>query len=89
MPAPVGWKIQTKDRRGREVATAIFSELKIADFSGLCVAIMISRWYYLDKYMIHSGALHNKHDLASGQDLVQTGPYERSRYHNSGIPYNE
>ena len=34
----VGWEIQTKDRRGREGGTAIFSELKIADFPGLCVA---------------------------------------------------
>ncbi len=32
--------------------------------------------------MIYSGALHNKHGQASRQDLVQTGPYERSRYHN-------
>ena len=31
-------KIETKDRRGREGGIAIFSELKIADFSGLCVA---------------------------------------------------
>ncbi len=31
-------KIETKDRRGREGAIAIFSGLKIADFPGLCVA---------------------------------------------------
>ncbi len=31
-------KIETKDRRGREEGVAIFSELKIADFPGLCVA---------------------------------------------------
>ena len=38
MPTSVGWEIQTKDRRGREGGTAIFSELKIAGFPGLCVA---------------------------------------------------
>ena len=37
-PTSVGWEIQTKDRRRREGDTAIFSELKIADFPGLCVA---------------------------------------------------
>ena len=37
-PTSVGWEIQTKDRRGREGGTGIFSELKIADFLGLCVA---------------------------------------------------
>ncbi len=31
-------KIETKDRRGREGGMAIFSELKIAHFPGLCVA---------------------------------------------------
>ncbi len=31
-------KIETKDKRGREGGMAIFSELKIADFPGLCVA---------------------------------------------------
>ncbi len=31
-------KIETKNRRGREGGMAIFSELKIADFPGLCVA---------------------------------------------------
>ncbi len=34
-------KIETKDRRGREGDMAIFSELKIADFPGLCVASLI------------------------------------------------
>ena len=38
MPTAVGWEIQTKDRRRREGGTAIFSELKIADFPRLCVA---------------------------------------------------
>ncbi len=33
-----GGKIETKDRRGSEGGMAIFSELKIADFPGLCVA---------------------------------------------------
>ncbi len=31
-------KIETKYRRGREGGMAIFSELKIVDFPGLCVA---------------------------------------------------
>ena len=31
-------KIETKDRREREGGIAIFSELKTADFPGLCVA---------------------------------------------------
>ena len=31
-------KIETKDRRGREGGIAIFSELKKADFPGLCAA---------------------------------------------------
>ena len=31
-------KIETKDRREREGGMAIFSELKIVDFPGLCVA---------------------------------------------------
>ncbi len=35
---PSARKIEIKDRRGREGGTAIFSELKIADFPGLCVA---------------------------------------------------
>ena len=43
--------------------------------------------YYLYKYMIYSGALHNKHGQASRQDLVQTGPYERSRYHNNNTVF--
>ncbi len=40
-PTSVGWEIQTEDRRGKEGGTAIFSELKIADFPGLCVASLI------------------------------------------------
>ncbi len=31
-------KIEAKDRRRREGGITIFSELKIADFPGLCVA---------------------------------------------------
>ncbi len=40
---PSARKIETKDRRGREGGTAIFSELKIADFPGLCVASLSCR----------------------------------------------
>ncbi len=39
-------KIETKDRRGREGGMAIFSELKIADFPGLCVASLIISVFY-------------------------------------------
>ncbi len=35
---PSAGKIETKDRRRREGGMAIFRELKIADFPGLCVA---------------------------------------------------
>ncbi len=37
-------KIETKDRRGREGGMAIFSELKITDFPGLCVASLSWSW---------------------------------------------
>ncbi len=42
-------KIETKDRRGREGGIAIFSELKIADFPGLCVASLISKKFNLNE----------------------------------------
>ena len=35
-------KIETKERRGMEGGMTIFSELKIADFPGLCVASLIT-----------------------------------------------
>ncbi len=38
-------KIETKDRRGREGGIAIFSELKIADFPGLCVASLRASFF--------------------------------------------
>ncbi len=42
-------KIETKDRKGREGFMAIFSELKIAGFPGLCVvslSINIKQYEY-------------------------------------------
>ncbi len=39
-------KIETTDARGREGGMAIFSELKIADFSGLCVASLRSHRFW-------------------------------------------
>ncbi len=50
---PSAGKIETKDRREREGGMVIFSELKIADFPGLCVASLRSSSFGVNKHGIY------------------------------------